>query len=207
MKIEQTGKSAIETYLYRYPQLTLPVGEGMSESKRYKDIVLRGKLPREHINPFNGTEEDCIYLIPTPVGDAEVLYLADRQDFEKFVQILGYKCEEEVIPASMGAIHIGGVNNWRKIQIHKAEMDEIIADCMGIYRAFGVYDITLAKKLLGVEGTAYRQGGRLENYIPYLSETTFQKAEEAIERIAAVTEENSKIEFWALLDKLQTALQ
>ena len=45
--------------------------------------------------------------------------------------------------------------------------DEIVADCIGIIAAIGHYDIILAKKFLGIEGSSYRKGGRLENYIEY----------------------------------------
>ena len=38
----------IEEYLRRYPQMCLPVKEGMSKSEGYKDYVLRGKQPEEY---------------------------------------------------------------------------------------------------------------------------------------------------------------
>ena len=44
-----------------------------------------------------------------------------------------------------------------------AVRDELIADAVGLYAAFGYIDIELEKKFLGIRGTAYT-GGRLENY-------------------------------------------
>lgn len=44
--------------------------------------------------------------------------------------------------------------------------DEINADRDGLIAAFGYYDTDLARLFLGIEGTEYRQGGRLENYLP-----------------------------------------
>lgn len=41
--------------------------------------------------------------------------------------------------------------------------DEIVADAVGIYAAFGKYDPALAKKFLGITEQTYT-GGRLENY-------------------------------------------
>lgn len=44
--------------------------------------------------------------------------------------------------------------------------DEIAADRDGLIAAFGYYDKDLAKLFLGIEGEAYREGGRLANYLP-----------------------------------------
>lgn len=109
----------IETYLYRYPQLTLPVQTGMSGDARYTDIVRRGKLPQELPNPFYGNPADKIFSIDTPIGVRDVLYLADRRDFVRFVQVMAHRCEPVEIPDSMGAVALLGVTNWRKIENHK----------------------------------------------------------------------------------------
>ena len=44
-----------------------------------------------------------------------------------------------------------------------AVWDELAADAVGIYAAFGKYDICLAKRFLGIKGENYA-GGRLGNY-------------------------------------------
>lgn len=43
--------------------------------------------------------------------------------------------------------------------------DEVVADAIGIIKAFGEYNIELAKLFLGIEGERYRTGGRLEHYV------------------------------------------
>lgn len=273
----------IETYIYRYPQLTLPIKDGMSTSESYKNIALRGKLPAKLESPFLGTAEDAVFSVETPVGAAEVLYLADRRDFERCVQALAYKCEPRVLPASMGAIHVSGVNNWRKIQAHKkrwlteggedwraefkrftadpknykdtiiivskgaysglpaaeagypaeewlrlsleiriyhelthfvcrrlypekkdALWDEIVADCMGIYKATSDYDAVLAAKLLGVEEDMYRLGGRLENYVEEGNspQAYCSLAKETIRRLARIIAESEDSGFWEVLEKI-----
>ena len=45
-----------------------------------------------------------------------------------------------------------------------AVLDELTADAVGIYAAFGKYDPELEKLFLGIEGEKYA-GGRLENYV------------------------------------------
>lgn len=272
--------TVIENYVYRYPQLTLPVESGMSKSERYKDIVLRGKFPLEYHHEFRGSTEDTVYHIMTPAGEAEVLYLAERKDFERMVQILAYKCEKEKIPASMGAITIRGINNWHKIKEHKKEYlvaggtdwpkefrifrekaenykdtllilskgaysalshnqtryeermweelsltirmyhelthmvcrtlypdkvdvlwDEIVADCFGILKAIGYYDVELACKCLGVEQSGYRMGGRLENYIKEgcHAKDYCHGVLEYIEKLADFLKENTEVPYWNLL--------
>lgn len=46
-----------------------------------------------------------------------------------------------------------------------AVRDEVIADLIGLVAAVGRYDPHLARLFLGIEGSQYRQGGRLENYV------------------------------------------
>lgn len=119
--IEKKGKHVIDKYIYTYPQLTLSVSEGMDLSPEYRDIVLRGKSPSSYPCYFAGTEEDCIMQPETPVGIVEAVYLADRNDFERIVQCLAYKCRPVVIPETMGAITLSGIPNWKKIYERKRE--------------------------------------------------------------------------------------
>lgn len=99
--------------------LGLPVQTGMSGDTRYTDIVRRGRLPEELPNLFYGNPADNVFSIDTPIGVREVLYLADRRDFVRFVQVMAHRCEPVEIPDSMGAVALLGVTNWRKIQNHK----------------------------------------------------------------------------------------
>ena len=101
----------------RYPQLSLPIREGMRETELYKDCVLRGK-PTELSPCFSFCEKDTFTVEATPAGDAEILYLHSREDFEHAVMALGRRCEPSVIPASMGASVIGGLINWEKLRPH-----------------------------------------------------------------------------------------
>jgi hypothetical protein len=55
-------------------------------------------------------------------------------------------------------------------------LDELVADFVGLVRAFGTYRADLARRFLGLEDfPAYRQGGRLQNYRgdPPLSDEAF----------------------------------
>ena len=276
--------SAIADYTWKYPQLTLPVREGMSKSEEYISIVRKGILPADPVFslPESGVAEQII--VDTPVGETEVLYLSDREIFEYFVRVLGYRCEPVPIPASTGAILISGINNWRKIKAHQQEYllaggkdwaeefrqftsvpenfketvillsrgnysalcaqdagmeeeewleksrsirtyhelshfvsrklflpnkevlrDEVVADSVGIVAAFGYYDSLLAKKVLGIEGDTYREGGRLENYVDreQLSEA-MNRAGKIIEELKQFYDGNTEAAPLELLVELET---
>lgn len=46
MSVEKKRRPG-EQLVWNYPQLTLAPEEGLKETEKYKDIVLRGKLPGE----------------------------------------------------------------------------------------------------------------------------------------------------------------
>ena len=107
----------------RYPQLLLPIGEGVRETEAYKDAVLRGK-PLSGEPDFSFSPEDRLSLEQTPAGEAEVLYLAERSDFEHAMRALAYRCEAAEILPSVGATTIRGLINWEKIRRHQQEYQE-----------------------------------------------------------------------------------
>ena len=114
-------KKIMDQYVRRYPQLCLPVKNGMSKSEEYRNTALRGNIPAELPDYFKGSAEDRAFTVETPAGRVEVIYLAEREDFERAVKCLGYKCEEIQIPPSMGAVTISGITNWSRIRKHKEE--------------------------------------------------------------------------------------
>lgn len=114
--------SVLDEMARRYPQLYLEPACGMSESEVYKDIVLRGRKPDSAVlHGFSRCSRDSLGAKGTPAGKAEVLYLHERGNFERFIQIMMYKCEPAVIPESIGAAIISGIINWGKIERHQMQ--------------------------------------------------------------------------------------
>ena len=72
-------------YLYNYPQLSLGIQEGMSQSEEYRNIVRKGIMPDKLAFPFELSGEEDEYTIDTPAGEVSVLYLPDRAIFEYFI--------------------------------------------------------------------------------------------------------------------------
>lgn len=102
-----------------YPQLAMSIEQGIKDTPEYKNAVLRGK-PVSNEPCFISSPEDRLETVETPVGEVEILYLANREDFEHALRALAYRCEPVEIPASVGASTIRGLINWQKIRIHQA---------------------------------------------------------------------------------------
>ncbi|MBQ9504716.1 MAG: hypothetical protein IJU93_06865, partial [Lachnospiraceae bacterium] len=64
--------------------------------------------------------------------------------------------------------------------------DELAADGVGLYAAFGKYDIRLAELFLGIEDGRY-VGGRLENYLDKAADTE-EAREESLRKLALKTQ-------------------
>ncbi len=101
----------------RYPQLMLEIYEGASTSEKYKEVVLQGKtLGPANASNYSTTSEDNLYLVDTPVGPAEILYVANRSDFERILQVLAFRCEPRLISPTTGAMIIKGIINHGKLR-------------------------------------------------------------------------------------------
>ena len=101
----------------RYPQLKLRICNGMHETEEYKSAVLRGE-PVNAVPDFSFSEGDSLTSVTTPAGEAEVLFLSQREDFEHFIRAIAYRCEDREIPRSMGASTLSGIVNWQKLHSH-----------------------------------------------------------------------------------------
>lgn len=63
--------------------------------------------------------------------------------------------------------------------------DEIVADAVGLYAAFGRYDTALAALFLGVGPEGY-SGGRLENYVPAETEARHEALDRTAKKVYSV---------------------
>ncbi len=113
----------LEMLSSRYPQLLLPIESGISKTETYKNAVLRGiKVDTELA--FSLSAQDALSLYQTPFGDVDVLFLANRNDFEHAYMALAYRCEPTAILPSVGAGIISGLINWKKIHEHQSFWQE-----------------------------------------------------------------------------------
>ena len=99
----------------RYPQILLPIEEGISKSEEYRNVCLRGEKCDRPIT-FSMDTKDTLETFNTIAGEVEILTLRKREDFIHACICLGNKCEPQIIPDSTGAMAIFGLNNWDKVR-------------------------------------------------------------------------------------------
>ena len=104
----------------RFPQLSIPLSSGARETPLYKELVLRGRKNDLPPAGYSLSDADELKGYPTPAGEAEVLFLRERADFERCVCALAYRCEPKTIPPSMGATTIRGLIDWGRIRARRA---------------------------------------------------------------------------------------
>ncbi len=82
--------------------------------------------------------------------------------------------------------------------------DELVADAVGLYAAYGRFDPMLERRFLGIDDDGRYTGGRLGNYTD-TPETLTGAVCAALERIRAVVEDNPAAEPFALIGTLMSA--
>lgn len=125
----------IDSHLSKFPE-----SERAAEFKRFigdkKNYVDRIILLSK--GPYSG-------ILAQTVGEKEESWLELSQVIRKSHEITHFICRT-LYPEDIDPIR-----------------DEVIADAIGIYAAYGRYDEKMAKTFLGIDGDRY-VGGRLENY-------------------------------------------
>lgn len=112
-------RSVIAELAETYPQLYLDPDRCSIDE--YKEAVLSGDRPRsEDLSHFASDERDRSELIMTPAGEALVVTLYNRRDFEIFVRCMMAAKEgpERAVPATMGASTLTAFN-WPRIFAHR----------------------------------------------------------------------------------------
>lgn len=118
--------SVVQQMAYRYNQLYLTPERGMSGTAEYSDIVCYGVVPDRlvgtvesgELSGFTGSVNDRFFSETTPAGVIEIVYLEERSDFERFLQIMAYGGEPAQVASRTESAEILGVTNWRRIEKH-----------------------------------------------------------------------------------------
>ncbi len=114
------NRMVLQELAREYQQLYLRPEPGKSQTEEYKNIVKKGmEAEKKDLSHFIGSPEDSVAIEHTPEGDVTVVTLAERKDFETFLQIMLHHCEPEPILPSVGAMTLNGLVNWAKIRRHK----------------------------------------------------------------------------------------
>ncbi len=117
------GTGVIEALATRFPQLYVAPAEGAQEAHRLAGG--RGVAPDDRsLAHFVTSPEDELREVETPAGPVEVVFLAQRQDFETLLQIIGHKSSPVPIARTVGAITYRGLPDWGKVdEAHRAYVE------------------------------------------------------------------------------------
>ena len=108
----------------RLVQLRFPIAPGISQTEDYRAATRRGRRPGDD-RPGLGLERPGdleLTLHPTLAGRVPVLVAPHRPDFVALVQACSARNEPEVVPDSMGACIVTGLNNWDRVERHRAAL-------------------------------------------------------------------------------------
>lgn len=113
----------------RFVQLRFPVREGMSGEADYRAATRQGR--REAADPYapglvlDRPEEVDLAVCSTLAGRVPVIMAPHgRADFVALVRAFSARNEPEVVPDSMGACLVKGLNNWDRIATHRQAWEE-----------------------------------------------------------------------------------
>ena len=111
-----TGERVIACLAERFPQLYIAPAEGEDTLQLHRLAAGRGAAPADaNLSHFVTSERDELRVVDTPAGPVEVVFLAQRQDFETFLQIIGHKSQPVPIARTMGAITYRGLADWAAV--------------------------------------------------------------------------------------------
>jgi hypothetical protein len=104
-----------------FPQLRFPIRAGISQESAYRSATLSGGTPGKDARGLEllAPESLELHLHPSLAGTVPVIVAGRREDFVSLVQAFCYRNEPRDVPASMGACHVSGYNNWDRIHRHR----------------------------------------------------------------------------------------
>ena len=118
--LESNNKGVLQTLKKYFVQFNFPIKKNSSQTEYYKLATLRGKntskIPEATGIDLKEPQKLQLKLHSGTIGHIPVLIVPNRFDFISIIQALCYKNEPVIIPESMGAAMIKGINNWTKIQ-------------------------------------------------------------------------------------------
>lgn len=108
------GPRVIEALAKRFPQLYVAPAEGAQDAHRL--AAGRGVAPQDaNLDHFVTSSRDELRVVDTPAGPIEVVFLANRADFETMLQIIGHRSQPVPIARTVGAITYRGLPDWQKV--------------------------------------------------------------------------------------------
>ncbi len=123
----EPGTGAFTALQRRFVQLRFPIAEGLSKDDEYRRGTLRGQFDAaDAFAPglvLDAPEALGFSIEPTIAGRIPVIVTGPRADFVALVRALTERNEPAVVPISMGACIVSGLNNWDRVAHHRAQWE------------------------------------------------------------------------------------
>jgi hypothetical protein len=111
-------RGAVAALVDRLVQLRFPIESAMSGTPAYQRATRRGDVDDASLAraiAFRDPAGVRVFIHATAAGRVPVIVARDRADFVAFVQALVHKNEPTRVPDAMGAVIVGGYNNWDRV--------------------------------------------------------------------------------------------
>src|SRR5512143_1733421 len=109
----------------RFPQLSFPIDEGISQDPTYRAATRRGEWSPDKQNGFVLEQPQALELSVDdgPAGPVPVLVVRHRPDFVALVRALTCRNEPEPVPAAMGACLVKGLADWERVASYRRDWE------------------------------------------------------------------------------------
>ena len=123
---ESASRGVVPVLRERLVQLRFPIAPGTSESEAYRAATRHGDTSRAPDAGVALLRPDLIRLRlhQTPAGRIPVIIAEQREDFESLVRAFTGRNEPRAVPSSMGAVIVGGYNNWDRVAVERRAWSE-----------------------------------------------------------------------------------
>jgi hypothetical protein len=123
----EPGTGAFAALQRRFVQLRFPITEGLSKDDEYRRATLRGQFDAADAYApglvLESPEALRLSIESTIAGRIPVIVTGPRADFVALVRAMTERNEPAVVPTSMGACIVSGLNNWDRVAQYRAQWE------------------------------------------------------------------------------------
>ena len=124
--IKESNENGVFSTLQKYlVSFQFPIISGISKTENYRKATLAGKatttFPEASGLLLQDPQHLQLKIHDGLAGKIPILIIPNAEDFKQVVRALAHKNEPIVLPDSMGAVFIKGLNNWDRIYQLKQE--------------------------------------------------------------------------------------
>ncbi|MFH7026295.1 MAG: DUF7005 family protein [Heteroscytonema crispum UTEX LB 1556] len=129
---ESYKKQALEVGVFealrsRLVQLQFPIQSGISQTEAYQAATRKGQSTEKMAEAtgleLQQPESLQLFIYQSLAGAIPVIIAPCRADFVTLVRALTKRNEPELIPDAMGAVIVGGFNNWDRVRQYRRDWE------------------------------------------------------------------------------------